>query len=1046
MFHILFEKVNSFYEKIFSCYGRFLSKNYINVIVASFLINLLLSIGIYRIKVITDAEDLFMPIDSEAIKDELYLKTIFNDSTITSNFYVHQLLDMGTWAEINFIPCATNKKQNHFENILQSKYMEEIVRINDHLLQNTFVQINDSFKLGFEHVCAKRNGKCTIEGRDLLGKDFYEEWIRKSMYEKTRIQKEKQENQLLGISDISGSNHSDEPSSKGSNEFRFYFKITGLDPDFTDLTYNLGKHFYVNSFNQSSNGSVPGFSRFLKLRYNLKSSPQFSDKYVKLWEVEFLKNINNLLVNFSTSSKEQCKFDNKQNDKAILNLLRISYATSQSLDTEIVANITLDTFLVTGTFTLMTIFSILLMSINTNWVTSPGALLPSAGIMSAVFGLTSAFGLLSYIGYDGCNLIFVIPFLVIGIGIDDMFIIYASYTHYRKNQIKNKNRKDEDDLLSDLISNSLRKSGVSITITSLTDFVAFIVGLTTGFKGVQIFCVYASFSILFCYLNQLTLFSGFLCLHTIRMRKKNNAFLFCFKQKSFKCCNDDSSRDEEEPEGNEGIELNSNLNTNTNGNNDNIKKQTSVTKTEKYKWKFGKCLQKKVAKGIRQIWANLFKFIIYNKIGKTLTIIIYFVYMGLSIWSASLMKEGISLGDLVSDDSYYNTYIKDNTELVDLNPIVMFVVYKPIDYDNSQTRLKLKTFVNDAFKIDGINKKFQLNWLDNYSNNEKIKYKKKIENLYNDLKDFPPFLNDLVINKIENNRTSVYLLDKEPKKSRNANDSNVEYQIAASRFFMQYDRLYFSSLDAKPMHLLRKLCRESELPILAYSVPFKYYEQFEQTLPNVVQSFIIAIESMYFIALIFIPDLISVLCILFSMISIMMGLIGLMNFWSLTLSSITMIELIMSVGFCVDFSAHITHAFIASVGKGDRNHRAYKACMHIGLPIFNSAFSTIIGIFLLGFCKSYIFMTFFKTMVILMTLGVINSLFFLPVLLSLIGPYWPRHKNVETKIKKANQNDSTIDENIKLTNIDDKTQLEQNIKSELNNNNNLNVIEKVNDL
>jgi predicted RND superfamily exporter protein len=1046
MFHILFEKVNTFYEKIFGSYGRFLSKYYIHVIVASFLINLILSVGIYRIKIITDAEDLFMPIDSEAIKDELYLKTIFNDSTTTSNFYIHQLLDMGTWAEINFIPCASDKKDKYFENILQSKYMNEIVKINDYLLQNTFVQINDSFKLGFEHVCAKRNGKCTIEGRDLLGNDFYEQWITKSMYEKTRIQKEKQENEILGISD-SSSNHSDESSSsKSSNDFRFYFKITGLDPDFTDLTYNLGKHFYVNSFNQSSNGSVPGFSRFLKLRYNLKSSPQFSDKFVKLWEIEFLKSINNLLANFSTSSKGQCKFDKKENDKAILNSLRISYATSQSLDSEIVANISLDIFLVTGTFTLMTIFSIMLMSINSNWITSPGALLPSVGITSAVFGLTSAFGFLSYIGYNGCNLIFVIPFLVIGIGIDDMFIIYASYTHYYRNQIKHKNRKDEDELLSDLISNSLRKSGVSITITSLTDFVAFIIGLTTGFKAVQIFCVYASFSILFCYFNQLTLFSGFLCLHTIRMRKKNNAFLFCFKQKSLKCCSDGSSKEEvEHHEGNECIELNVNSNTNNT-----FKKQNSITKTERYKWKFGKCLQKKVAKGIRQIWSNLFKFIIYNKFGKTLTVVVYFIYMSLSIWSASMMKEGISLGDLVSDDSYYNTYIKDNTALVDLNPIVMFVVYRPIDYDNPQTRLKLKTFINDAFKIDGINKKFQLNWLENYSNNEKIKYKKRIENLYEDLKDFPPFLNDLVINKIENNRTSVFLLDKNPEKpsSRNLiNNNNFEYQIAASRFYMQYDRLYFSSQDAKPMHLLRKLCRESELPILAYSVPFKYYEQFEQTLPNVVQSFIIAIESMYFIALIFIPDLISVLCILLSMISIMIGLIGSMNFWGLTLSSITMIELIMSVGFCVDFSAHITHAFIASVGKGDRNHRAYKACMHIGLPIFNSAFSTIVGIFLLGFCKSYIFMTFFKTMVILMTLGVINSLFFLPVLLSLIGPYWPRHKDFKTKINNAIQNHSSFDENVKLNKTDEKTQLEQNMKSENNNsNNNLNVIEKVNDI
>ena len=40
--------------------------------------------------------------------------------------------------------------------------------------------------------------------------------------------------------------------------------------------------------------------------------------------------------------------------------------------------------------------------------------------MSATFGVTSAFGLLSLLGYRGCNLMFVTPFLIFGIGIDDM--------------------------------------------------------------------------------------------------------------------------------------------------------------------------------------------------------------------------------------------------------------------------------------------------------------------------------------------------------------------------------------------------------------------------------------------------------------------------------------------------------------------------------------------------------------------------------------------------------------------------------------------------
>jgi len=61
-----------------------------------------------------------------------------------------------------------------------------------------------------------------------------------------------------------------------------------------------------------------------------------------------------------------------------------------------------------------------LMSVNATWITAPGFMLPTAGLVSALFGVTSAFGLLSWVGYDACNLIFVIPFLVFGVGIDDM--------------------------------------------------------------------------------------------------------------------------------------------------------------------------------------------------------------------------------------------------------------------------------------------------------------------------------------------------------------------------------------------------------------------------------------------------------------------------------------------------------------------------------------------------------------------------------------------------------------------------------------------------
>ena len=58
----------------------------------------------------------------------------------------------------------------------------------------------------------------------------------------------------------------------------------------------------------------------------------------------------------------------------------------------------------------------------------------------------------------------------------------------------------------------------------------------------------------------------------------------------------------------------------------------------------------------------------------------------------------------------------DNSKLTDLTPIVMFVVYEPIDYDNIQIRMKLKNLIIDAYKIDGIKKNFNLNWLSSFGN------------------------------------------------------------------------------------------------------------------------------------------------------------------------------------------------------------------------------------------------------------------------------------------------------------------------------------------
>lgn len=58
----------------------------------------------------------------------------------------------------------------------------------------------------------------------------------------------------------------------------------------------------------------------------------------------------------------------------------------------------------------------------------------------------------------------------------------------------------------------------------------------------------------------------------------------------------------------------------------------------------------------------------------------------------------------------------------------------------------------------------------------------------------------------------------------------------------------------------------------------------------------------------------------------------------------------------------------------------------LGLPIVQGAISTILGVIGLALAPSYIFLTFFKMILLVIVLGALHGLILLPVLLSFLGP------------------------------------------------------------
>ncbi|RXN21017.1 patched domain-containing 3-like protein [Labeo rohita] len=137
------------------------------------------------------------------------------------------------------------------------------------------------------------------------------------------------------------------------------------------------------------------------------------------------------------------------------------------------------------------------------------------GVVSAGMAVLASFGLLLFCGMPFAMTVASAPFLILGVGVDDMFIMISCW---QKTEV--------DKEVEFRLAETFKEAGVSITITTLTDVLAFYIGLLTPFRSVQSFCMYTSTALLFCYIFNITFFGACLALNG-RREKANRHWLTC---------------------------------------------------------------------------------------------------------------------------------------------------------------------------------------------------------------------------------------------------------------------------------------------------------------------------------------------------------------------------------------------------------------------------------------------------------------------------------------------------------------------------------------
>ena len=157
-----------------------------------------------------------------------------------------------------------------------------------------------------------------------------------------------------------------------------------------------------------------------------------------------------------------------------------------------------------------------------------------------------------------------------------------------------------------------------------------------------------------------------------------------------------------------------------------------------------------------------------------------------------------------------------------------------------------------------------------------------------------------------------------------------------------------------------------------------------ELLPLTLRNLAIACAVMFAIAALLIPSLVGTLLITLSIVSIDLGVIGFLSLWNIHLDSISSVTILMSVGFAVDLSAHITHGYLAAAGPPSL--RAIRALQTFGQPVLQGGLSSLAGLIAIAIEPHYIVDAFVRGTFLCILLGLLHSLLFLPVALARIMP------------------------------------------------------------
>eukprot|EP00903_Cladosiphon_okamuranus_P022061 g20288.t1 len=634
--------------------------------------------------------------------------------------------------------------------------------------------------------------------------------------------------------------------------------------------------------------------------------------------------------------------------------LNVFYLTTRSLEDALAESVSGEIGLFVATYGIMLmVVTVALGRCHSGGVERRSWIGGTAIIIVVAAGI-SAYGLNSAFGVPFTTLSMILPFILVGIGVDDAFVIVAAYDNT-----------DPAMPIAERVALGVKRCGVSIFYTSLTNFFAFLLGSQSALPAVEYFCLYASTAILFDFFLQMTAFVAVLTMDANRQKAGRIDCCCCFTSSEYLAQRERIQRGVTLP-AEEAIVA--------------VGGTSAPTPAGGFKHDLTAEVHdlSRLGRFMKETYAPQ----LLSVKGKAVVMLGAAALLAAGIWGVAEVTEGFDVLDVAPDDHYSRAY----TELardyeVEISEwyVPMNIVTKEVDYADVAVQADIQAteerMLEEEYAVGPAE-----SWLTSFIDwaETSTEYSANVgasggypvyddqATFYTALSEFTEdgenarFLSDLVFNDdgtILISRTEMFLID--------LTDTNKQVDaMLGSRDVMDE-----STLDPESF---------------AYATVFVFIEQDVVIYDELLTSFGLALVAVLALSLLVLGKVSVVLLVCFTLVIIDVELLGFVYHWGLEVNSITVIELIMAVGLVVDYMVHIVHYFLHQDPNVTKDDRIANALGEIGPSVLVGAKTTFLGIMPLAFATNALFRVFFKMFLIIISFGFFHGVAFIPVVLSIL--------------------------------------------------------------